>query len=188
MIKYRLFPFLLTAATLLYACGVQTTPAPTTTPSALPSPTVTTPIKTDINIVKATLAPTATLTAIPSPTKRVPVGTDIKVELPEGDLERGESQAIRKNCVHCHVDRIATRLESDGVMPNITERGEIRMADPAYNGNATTNEEYILESILLPEIYIVPGTPKDAEMPTNYDELLTKQDLADILVWLGTFE
>jgi hypothetical protein len=62
------------------------------------------------------------------------------------------------------------------------------MADPAYNGNATTNQEYILESILLLEIYIVPGTPDGAVMSTNFDNLLTKQDLADLLVWLGTFE
>jgi hypothetical protein len=132
--------------------------------------------------------PTTTPTAIPSPTKRTPVGTNIKVDLPVGDLERGEDQARLKNCIHCHVDAIATRFESYGDMPKITERGEVRMADPAYNGNATTNEEYILESILLPEIYIVPGTPSGAVMPTNFDELLTKQDLADLLVWLSTFE
>jgi hypothetical protein len=73
-------------------------------------------------------------------------------------------------------------------MPKITARGEILVTDPAYNGNATTNEEYILESILLPEIYIVPDTPSGAVMPINYDELLTRQDLADLLVWLNTFE
>jgi hypothetical protein len=159
LIKPRLFPLLLTAVFLLNACGVQATPAPTLTP-----------------------------TAIPSPTKRIPVGTDIKVDLPEGDLERGADQARLKSCIHCHVDAIATRFESDGDMPKITERGEVRIADPAYNGNATTNEEYILESILLPEIYIVPGTPSGAAMPTNFDELLTKQDLADLLLWLSTFE
>ena len=178
MLKHRLFPLLLTAIFLLYACGVQETPAPTTTPTAIPDPTG----------VQETPAPTTTPTAIPSPTKRIPVGTDIKVDLPEGDLERGEEQARLKSCIHCHVDAIATRFESDGDMPNITERGEVRMADPAYNGNATTNEEYILESILIPEIYIVPDTPSGAEMPTSFDELLTKQDLADLLVWLSTFE
>jgi len=163
--KYGILPFLLVAIFLLNACRAQATPTSTVTPT-----------------------PTAIPTATISPTKRIPVGTDIKIELPKGDLGRGEYQARVKSCVHCHVDAIATRLESDGEMPNITERGEIRIKDPAYNGNATTNEEYILESILLPEIYIVPGTPEGAAMPTNFDKLLTKQDLADLLVWMATFE
>jgi hypothetical protein len=138
--------------------------------------------------MQETPEPTTTPPAIPSSTERIPVGTNIKVDLPEGDLERGEDQARLKNCIHCHVDAIATRLEATGDMPKITERGEIRMSDPSYNGNATTNEEYILESILLSEIYIVPGTPSGAAMPTNLDELLTKQNLADFMVWLSTFE
>jgi hypothetical protein len=163
----RLFAFLWMTAYLLSACGVQASPtlAPT-----------------------STTRPTATFTAVPTPTERVPVGTDIKVDLPQGDLERGETIARMKSCIHCHVDAIATRFESGDDMPRMTERGELRIADPAYNGSATSGGEYILESILLPEIYIVPGTPAGAKMPTNFDQLLTKQDLADLLVWLKTFE
>lgn len=178
MLKNRFFPLPVTAIFLLTACSVKATLAPTTNPTAIPSPTR----------VQETPTPATTPTAVPSPTKRIPVGTDIKVDLPEGNLERGEDQARLKSCIHCHVDAIATRLESVGDMPKITERGEIRIADSNYNGNATTNEEYILESILVPEIYIVPDTPSGAKMPTNFDELLTKQDLADLLVWLNTFE
>jgi hypothetical protein len=67
------------------------------------------------------------------------------------------------------------------------ERGEVRMADPAYGGAASTNWEYIIESIFLPEVYDIPGNWPEP-MPTDYGDLLTEQDLADILVWLGGFE
>ena len=152
---------------LISACGEQATPTPLPTTTDIPAPTST---------VK------------PAPTKRIPVGTDIELDLPPGDPERGEAHARTKSCIHCHVDAIATRLESGDDMPEIMTRGEIRIADPDYLGSATTGEEYIIESILLPDIYIVPGTPSGASMPTNYDKLLTKQDLADLLAWLGTFE
>lgn len=152
---------------LFSACGVQATPPPLPTSTDEP-------------------APTSTVNA--APTKRIPVGTDIELDLPPGELERGEAHARTKNCIHCHVDAIATRFESEDDMPEIMARGEIRIADPDYQGSATTGEEYIIESILLPDIYIVPGTPAGAAMPTNYDKLLTKQDLADLLAWLGTFE
>ena len=152
---------------LFSACGIQAAPTPIPTLTDIPAPTS---------------------TVLPAPTKRIPVGTDIDLDLPPGDLERGADQARKKSCIHCHVDAIATRLESGDDVPKITARGEIRIADPDYHGSATTGEEYIIESILLPDIYIVPGTPAGAAMPTNYDELLTKQDLADLLAWLGTFE
>lgn len=67
------------------------------------------------------------------------------------------------------------------------ERGELRIADPAYAGTAATNREYIIESIRFPEVYVVPGNWVES-MPTDYGDLLTEQDLADILAWLDTFE
>ena len=163
----RLFALLLMTVILLSAC------APQAVPSTAPT---------------STSQPTPTITIVPTPTERVPVGTDIKVDLPPGDLERGASIARTKSCIHCHVDAIATRFESGDDMPRISARGEIRIADPDYNGSAATGEEYLFESILLPGIYIVPGTPDGAKMPTNFDKLLTRQDLADLLAWLDTFE
>jgi hypothetical protein len=152
---------------LLSACGVQASPTPLPTSTDKPAPTST---------VK------------PAPTKRITVGIDIELDLPPGDPERGEAHARAKSCIHCHVDAIATRFESGNDVPEIMARGDIRITDPDYRGSATTGEEYIIESILIPDIYIVPGTPAGAAMPTNYDELLTKQDLADPLAWLSTFE
>jgi hypothetical protein len=72
-------------------------------------------------------------------------------------------------------------------LPSIRERGELRIADPAYDGTASTNREYIIESVLLPEVYAIPGDWPEA-MPTDFGDLITEQDLADIVVWLSTFE
>jgi hypothetical protein len=84
------------------------------------------------------------------------------------------------------------RFESGDGLPKILERGEMRMADPAYEGSATTNEEYIIESIVLPDVYVIEGGRKDAVgevivMPA-YGDSMTAQDMADILLWLDTFE
>jgi hypothetical protein len=63
----------------------------------------------------------------------------------------------------------------------------VRIADPDYDGGAATNWEYIIEAILLPEAYIVPGDWEEA-MPTYYGDRVEDQDLADIIAWMATFE
>lgn len=166
--KYRLFPLLLVAAFLLYACGAQTTPASTVTP-----------------------APTATPTSTPKPTKEPKVGTDIKVELPEGDTQSGFTDAIRFRCYGCHADpkyaSYGPRFESSVEMPVILERGDLRIAYPEYEGRASTNREYIIESILLPEAYLVEGAWEEP-MPTYFGDIIEDQDLADIIAWMATLE
>jgi len=72
-------------------------------------------------------------------------------------------------------------------LPVINERGEIRIADPAYQGIATDNQEYILESILYPDAYQVAGN-WDEEMPIYLADIMTEQELADILAWINTLE
>jgi hypothetical protein len=63
------------------------------------------------------------------------------------------------------------------------------MADPAYEGSASTNEEYIIESIVLPEVYRIEGAwGSNFRMLDHFGEILTAQDLADILIWLETFD
>jgi hypothetical protein len=63
------------------------------------------------------------------------------------------------------------------------------LADPAYEGRTTTNREYVIESIMLPEVFIVPGEWHNPNpMPTDFHERMSDTDLADILGWLNTFE
>jgi hypothetical protein len=78
-------------------------------------------------------------------------------------------------------------FEAEEGLPRIVERGDVRIADSAYAGRASTNQEYILESILLPEIYVVSGD-WEAQMEKYLRNRITEQELADILAWLDTFE
>jgi hypothetical protein len=115
-------------------------------------------------------------------------GVNLDIELPEGDAERGRTRAIQFRCAGCHNQGArGPRFDAAEGLPSIMERGEVRMADPAYEGTASTNREYIIESILLPEAHDIPGNWPEA-MPTDYGDLLTEQDLADIFVWMSSFE
>jgi hypothetical protein len=128
-----------------------------------------------------TLAPTSE----PEPTSLPEV--DLDMELPEGDPKRGEGRALGYGCLGCHQEAYAPLFEAGEGLPGMAGRGELRLADPDYQGRATTDREYLIESILLPQIYLVPGEWGDP-MPTTYALRITDQELANILAWLETFE
>jgi hypothetical protein len=72
-------------------------------------------------------------------------------------------------------------------LPHIMERGELRIADPAYKGQATTNQEYIVESIFLPEAHFIEGDWEES-MPTTFLVRITEQELANIFAWMSSLE
>lgn len=113
---------------------------------------------------------------------------DLDVNLPDGNLEKGLIAAIKYRCFGCHVENEdGLKFIAMGNLPVIKERGEIRIADPAYKGISTDNQEYILESILYPDAYQVAGD-WDEEMPIYLADIMTEQELADILAWINTLE
>jgi hypothetical protein len=90
----------------------------------------------------------------------------------------------RAGCPVCH--RIPGIAGADGrvgppLVLGIT--GQQRLADPAYRGRAKTVHEYIVESVLEPSAYVVPGYPADA-MPTWYGAKLSALALEKIAVYL----
>jgi len=170
--SYRLLPLLVAFSFLVTACGQTAQPAATMTPA----PTAAQPTSTA----------TPTPTAAPTPTPVIG-GVNLDMELPEGDPERGLSRAIQHRCAGCHSRAYGPSFNAAEGLPSIMERGEVRIADPAYEGAASTNREYIIESVLLPEVYDIPGNWPEP-MPSDYGDLLTEQDLADIFIWLSTFE
>jgi hypothetical protein len=111
------------------------------------------------------------------------------MDFSEGDPLRGRNRAVSNRCYGCHVDpgKYGPLFAATNELPGIVERGEFRIADPAYKGNATTNQEYILESIFLPEVYLVPGEWEEA-MPTTFHLRLSGEDLANIIAWMKTIE
>ena len=156
--KFLVLIFGLSISFLIVACGEATQPAPTMTPQP----------------------PSTPLPEI-----------ELNIELPEGDPVKGYETAIRYGCLGCHTDddhpEKAPRFVTFDDFPNIFERGEIRIADPEYQGRATSNYEYIIESILLPEAYFVAGEWPDT-MSTFTIKIIEDQELADILAWMETLE
>jgi hypothetical protein len=137
-----------------------------------------------------TMTITSAATNTPKPTRLAEI--DLRITLPPGDPERGfQIAASSFGCYSCHANdnfpdsgpRFATSEE----LPFIMERGELRLALPEYEGKATNNMEYMIESIFLLEAYIVPGEWPD-EMSPVYRLTMSDQDLADILAWIDTLE
>jgi len=169
---------LLTVLITITACHSSSQVAPTQTPVPIAAPTITnTP----------TQEPTATAAPTPTPYENV----DLNLELPEGDAEQGLITAIKFHCFDCHGRDYAPewgpRFTADEETPFILERGTMRIALPEYQGQATTNWEYFIESIFVPGVYIVPGEWKNP-MPIFSLERMTEQELADILAWINTLD
>lgn len=90
----------------------------------------------------------------------------------------------KAGCAVCHT--IPGIAGADGrVGPRLVlgTTGARRLADPAYTGSAGTVREYIVESILSPGAYVVPGFPPRA-MPRWYGQKLSATALDKIAAYL----
>lgn len=116
------------------------------------------------------------------------VGTDITVELPEGNAENGEALSVSLGCTACHVDAptgppwFPTAEFPQGIGTRAVER----LTQDDYTGEATTPEQYLLESIVLPQAHLVQNYANI--MPQNYGDQLTPQDAADLIAYLLTIK
>ena len=149
---------------MLQACGTveQPTPIPTPLPTNTPVPTAT------IDLTQKD-------------------GKDITIALPEGDIDNGRYLTIRWRCIACHLHEGFPTFESKEGEPPVYERAAFRIADPDYAGSASTPEEYLVEAIVLPGDYLVPGE-WEKQMDDNFDDRLSIQDIADIIAWLQAQE
>ena len=90
----------------------------------------------------------------------------------------------RAGCPVCH--RIPGIAGADGrVGPPLWlgTTGPQRLRDPAYAGRAKTVHEYIIESVLEPSVFVVPGYPVQT-MPTWYGAKLSALALEKIAAYL----
>lgn len=122
------------------------------------------------------------------------VGTDVdaivaELENYEGDAERGEALytgasrtelSQRLGCSACH----AGGLQAPDTEENWTTAQDVRINDPENSGH--TVESYLIESIVLPDEYIVP-TYTSGIMPGNFGDIMGYQDMADVLAYLESF-
>ena len=91
---------------------------------------------------------------------------------------------IRAGCASCHtIPGIEGAQGRVGPPLVLGTTGPQRLADPAYHGTAQTIREYIHESIVTPETYVVPGFP-DQAMPRWYGTKLSAGALDKIAGYL----
>lgn len=120
-----------------------------------------------------------------------PVGTDVEaafvaVDALVGDPVRGQAlyenketteRASRLGCSGCHYGGMQGPTY-DAMWPRVVNQVA---TDPALAD--LTPEHYIIESIIEPGAYIVPGFSSGV-MPSNFGTLMSAQDLADILEFI----
>jgi mono/diheme cytochrome c family protein len=93
---------------------------------------------------------------------------------------------VQAGCVVCHtIPGIPEARGREGPKLTLGVTGERRLADPDYHGEAKTVREYIVESILTPGAYVVPGYA-DRVMPRWYGQKLTAAALDKIAEYLET--
>jgi cytochrome c2 len=125
------------------------------------------------------------ISAVPTPSGPL-AGSDINKELPEGDPAAGEAMTVSLGCTACHIAGTAgPPWPPTADVPGIGERALERYTQSDYTGAAATPEQYLFESIVAPNAYLVPPFASGL-MPTTYSALLTEQDMADIIAYLLT--
>jgi mono/diheme cytochrome c family protein len=113
------------------------------------------------------------------------IGTDINVSLPSGDADRGKDLSDGAlGCSSCHVlTTVGPVWGSVGSVPAVGDRAEERIDHSGYNGNATNPEQYLIESVVLTDQYVVEGFQAGI-MPQNFGERITLQEMADLLAYM----
>jgi len=148
----------------------------TRNPTSTPGPTLT-------PTARASVTPVPSATALPSNTP-YPIGA--------GNAARGKALFHIYTCDSCH--DVTHAFPGGYNAPNL---GNIRveaariLALPAYTGAAKTPAQYIRESILTPNVYIVPGPnyqvkPGQSAMVQDFAKRLSPQDLNDLIAYLLT--
>ena len=166
---------------LLTACGIPAETALAALPSDSTLPTSGSPTE-------------PTLIALPTNTPFPAIGRNITIDLPEGNSDDG--RLLNPYCTLCHGGLPSQRgpnFASSAGSLSVTERASERLEDPAYTGSATNVQEYLIESIVDPLAYLVPGDWAEEDLMIhgefgNFDKSLTAQNVADLIAWMYTLE
>lgn len=133
-----------------------------------------------LSVIWALRAPSPQET--PSKTMAVPVTPD-KVPLVTGE-ESFSDLFTHAGCAVCHVIPGIPGANGQVGPPLILgTTGPQRLKDSTYRGEARTVHDYIVESVLDPQRFVVPGYPEHT-MPTWYGSKLSALALEKIAVYL----
>jgi len=118
------------------------------------------------------------------PSLKVPLSAN-HIPLATGN-EPIEKLFIQSGCAVCHtIPGIQAAKGRQCPLLLLGTNGPKRLANPNYHGRATTVREYIIESILTPGAFIVPGYP-DRVMPQWFGKKLSARALDKIVTYLET--
>ena len=103
-------------------------------------------------------------------------------------LVRGDESLVdiftRPGCPVCHIiPGIPGATGQVGPPLILGTTGQLRLKDPGYRGEAKTVHEYIVESVLEPQRFVVQGYPEHT-MPTWYGSKLSALALEKIAAYL----
>lgn len=128
---------------------------------------------------------------LPTPTPPVPAAIQ---PLPPGDAVHGEAlfrQTVigkkpEPGCITCH--SLAPGVVLVGpALAGVATRSIETIQQPTYTGQATNVADYLQESMIAPNTYIVPGFAPDLMRPTFATELAV-QEIADLVAFLLTLQ
>lgn len=134
----------------------------------------------------ATTAATDAATSAPSPTAAAAPPTAAVT----GDIGHGKQLFATYLCDSCHsVNRPAPGGDTAPNLGNISVEALRVIKLPDYTGSATDAPGYIRESILTPNVYIVPGdayldSPGISVMTQDFTDSMSKQDIQDLTAYL----
>lgn len=100
-----------------------------------------------------------------------------------------EEILLTAGCGGCHTIKGVDNMVG-AVGPELTHIGSVaaeRIQDPNYTGSATTPEEYIRESILDPNAYVVEGFQPNI-MPSTFSDTLTPEQIDALVQYLASLE
>lgn len=124
--------------------------------------------------------------SVPQGPPKVVIGSDVDAILATieadalvGDAANGESlyTGVSYGCSGCHLNGAAAP-DTVGTWTRIENE---RLADPQFAGY--TAEQYFIESIVLPDNYVVDGYASGA-MPVNFGTRLSHQEIADMIAFI----
>ena len=119
----------------------------------------------------------------PVPVSSVAALTPDTVPLVTGDEPITEI-FMRAGCAVCHtVPGIPGADGRVGPPLLLGTTGPARLADPAYLGHAKTVHDYVIESVIDPGVFVVPGYPAST-MPIWYGAKLSALALEKIAAYL----
>ena len=127
---------------------------------------------------------TAELVEVPELPTGPLAGTDIAKALPEGNAAAGEALATTLGCAACHIAApTGPAWLAAADQPGIGERAATRLDEPGYAGAAVSPEQYLCESIVNTNAYVVSGF-SEGLMPNTYATQLSEQNMADLIAYL----